>query len=466
MNRLAGFASILLLASLFRSGAAFAAVTREGAWPDAEKPISLDASGLSRSEAVKRIADAAGWNVVVHAPSGDPIDIHVKNQPAGKVLDLVLNDASYVAHRDGTLIDIQRAPASPAAAAAPEAPPAPVAPPPAIAIAPAPPAPPALPIVEPPSPMPPPIAAPAATARGEDRVVTGGSLRIEKNETVNDVTVYGGSVDVFGTVTGDMVVTGGSARIHEGGHVEGDATTVGGSLNVEDGATVDGDVGVVGGVLKRAEGAKIGGKVVTGSKDDDDDDDKVHLKINHGNVGISTTNDQIGSRIGRWTRDAGGAVTRTAMLFVFGAVLLALGARRMDSLRAEIAVRPMRSFALGIVGGVAGIVAVALLCVTVIGIPVAVVGLLCAVFGVYAGMCAALTTAGEALTAHRTKNPYAHLAVGCALFLMVGAIPVIGGVMHAIVAFIGIGVLVATRGAGLIKPRTPGQGPYRTADSI
>ncbi len=456
MNRIAGLASILLLASLFRSGAAFAAVTREGAWPDADKPISVDASGLSRSEAVKRIADAAGWNVVVHAPPGDPIDIHVKNQPAAKVLDLVLNDASYVAHRDGTLIDIQRTGATPSAAAAPEAAPAPVAPPPVIAIAPPPPALPAIP----PSPMPPPIAAPAATTRGEDRVVTGGSLRIEKNETVNDVTVYGGSVDVYGTVTGDMVVTGGSARIHEGGHVVGDATTVGGSLNVEDGATVDGDVGVVGGILKRAEGSKIGGKVVTGAKEDD----SIRVKVENGES--HENRNKLGAKITEWTRDAGGAVTRTALLFVFGAVLLALGASRMDALRAEIAVRPMRSFALGIVGGLAGIVAVTLLCITVIGIPVAVVGLLCAVFGVYAGICAALTTAGEALTAHKTKNPYAHLAVGCALFFVIGIIPVIGGLMHAAIALIGIGVLVATRGAGLIKVRTPGQGPYRTADSI
>ena len=453
MKYLAGLATFLAFAPLLTSDAS-AAVTREGAWPDADKLISVDASGLSRSEAVKRIADAAGWNVVVHAPVGDPIDIHVKNQPAGKVLDLVLNDAAYVAHREGTLIDIQRAAAPPAAAAPPDvlpdAPSAPTVPPlPMI---------PAVPSAAP-SPMPPAIA--TANVRGEDRVITGGNLRIEKGETVNDVTVYGGSVDVFGTVTGDMVVTGGSAHIHRGGHVEGDATTVGGSLNVDDGATVDGDVGVVG-VLNRAEGAKIGGKVVTGAKDDADD---AHLKVESGEDGHGHRN-KLGARLGEWTRDAGGAVTRTAMLFVFGAVLLALGARRMETLRGEIAARPMRSFALGIVGAIAGLVAVVLLCITVIGIPVAVVGVLCAVFGIYAGICAALTTAGEALTAHKTKNPYAHLAVGCALFLAAGAIPVVGGVLHAVIAFIGIGVLVATHGAGLIKQRVPGQGPYRSNDSI
>ena len=107
---LGAFAFVALLPSV-----ALGAVKKEGAWPDADKPITVDASGLSRSEAVRRVAEAAGWNVVVHAPAGDPIDIHVKNQPAGKVLDLVLNDAAYVARRDGTLIDIQREDAGSAA---------------------------------------------------------------------------------------------------------------------------------------------------------------------------------------------------------------------------------------------------------------------------------------------------------------------------------------------------------------
>ena len=95
-------------ALMFAANSAHASVKLEGTWPDSEKNISIDASGLARSEAVRKIADAAGWSIVVHAPSGDPIDLHVKNQPASKVLDLVLDDASYVARRDGALISIER----------------------------------------------------------------------------------------------------------------------------------------------------------------------------------------------------------------------------------------------------------------------------------------------------------------------------------------------------------------------
>ncbi len=62
---------------------------------------------------------------------------------------------------------------------------------------------------------------PAGDRQGDDgdesdRVVTGGSLRNEKGEIVHDVTVLGGNLDVWGTVTGDLAVLGGNARSIEG----------------------------------------------------------------------------------------------------------------------------------------------------------------------------------------------------------------------------------------------------------
>lgn len=478
------------LAVLFASGAALGAVKHVGDWPtdDKDKKVTLDASGLSRAEAVRRLAAAAGWSVVVHAPAGDPIDIHVKNQPAGKVLDLLLDDASYVARRDGDLVNVTRGDAVPGAsepaaadgaagaatatAAAPGAsvtPPAPQASappsppsPPSPQGPPAPPSPPAAANASagapPLPPAPPPIAslAPRHRARGDDRVVTGGSLRVEAGETVDDVTVMGGSVDVYGDVTGDLVVMGGSARVHSGGHVEGDATAVGGALDVEDGATVDGDVGVVGGVLRRAPGAVIGGKVVDQkSKDKGKSGEAIEIGDVHHDGDVHA-----GNWLARKTRDVGSALTRMAVLFVFGAILLSLAGRRMDLMKAEAAARPMRSFALGLVGAIGGLLLAVVLCVTIIGIPVAAILLVLAVLGGYAGVCSVLTTVGKALVAHKTDNQHVHLAVGCALFLVASAVPFVSGVVTFVIAFAGFGVFVATRGAGLL-PNKPirGVGP-------
>ncbi|MCA9590633.1 MAG: hypothetical protein KC657_35275, partial [Myxococcales bacterium] len=76
-----------------------------------------------------------------------------------------------------------------------------------------------------------------------------------------------------------------------------------------------------------------------------------------------------------------------------------------------------------------------------------------AVFGTYASIVAALTTAGAAVLQHRTQNPYLHLLLGCGALLVVGAIPVIGGLVTFVLACMGVGILVGTRAAGLIKPK-------------
>jgi hypothetical protein len=429
----ARFSRVLLaLAVLSFGGTAFGAVRLDGSWPETDKLISLDASALPRSEAVRRIADAAGWNVVWASPSTEPIDVHVKKQPATKVLELVLSDDDYVAHRQGDLIQISR---DKAAAAAP----------PALA-----PNPPPTPSVatdagadeddDESQPPPPP---PSARSHGRhdkkhhaDRTVLAGNLRVEKDETVKDVSVLGGSAEIYGNVSGDVTILGGNARLYPGAHVSGDIDMMGGSLKLDDGSIVDGDVNVVGGALDRAPGAQVHGQVASGGGHGHDDD--AH----------ETT-----SKAAKAARTFGGPMARTAMLFVFGAVLLALVTRRMGYLEAEAAARPMRSFALGVVGAIGAIVVAVLLCVTLIGIPVAVVGVLAAIFAAYAGICAVLTAVGSALLCRWTTNVYLHLAAGCAMFLLVGFIPYIGMWITIAVALTGIGVVVATRAAGYIPPR-------------
>ena len=125
----------------------------------------------------------------------------------------------------------------------------------------------------------------------------------------------------------------------------------------------------------------------------------------------------------------------------------------MDTLEKEIAARPMRSLALGVVGSVVGAAAFLVLCVTVIGIPFALIGAASVMVIATIGVCAALTVVGAAVARHKTTNPYAHLAVGCGLLLVGGAIPYVGTMAVLAVGLAGIGSLVATRGAGLIKSR-------------
>jgi hypothetical protein len=389
------------------SGVALAEVKHEGTWPLELKHVSIEATHITRTDAIMRVAKEAGWSVVLRDVDDEkPMDVHIADQPADKVLDVVLDDGDFVAKRDGTLITITGTAATKKLAATPV---------PAI-----------------------------TTTRGEDRMVRGGDLVVAADETVHDVTVFGGSVSVYGTATGNVTVLGGSASIKKGAHVLGSATAVGGSIDVADGAQVDGDVGVVGGSLDRHKGAKIGGAI---HKNDD------------GRSGSAPSRSLL--------REASDATTRAAMLFVFGAVLFALAGQRMNTLRIEAAARPMRSFALGVVGGIVGALAIGLIGVTIIGLPVAAVLLLGAIFGAYSGICAVLATVGKALIGHKTDNPHIHLLVGCALFLVSGAIPFVGSIVTLAVVLTGIGTVVATRAAGMLVPNgrasyTSPASPYRT----
>ncbi|WP_438024814.1 hypothetical protein [Sorangium sp. So ce233] len=426
-----GAAALGAAIGLSVSGAATAEITRKGSWPEVEPKVSLEVSGEPRNEALKRVAREAGWSLLLNVPPGDVVELHVQDQPADKVLELLLADGSYVATRDGDLIAIAPAVTAPRSAPEPRsAPPAPAASP---------------DDAEDEDDEDDEEALP--TSRGRDRFVTGGSLRIERGEVVHDVSVIGGSLDVWGTVTGDIDVMGGSTHVHEGARVRGDVSTVGGPLTVADGARIDGDVDVVGGPFRRGERARIKGDV---------------------NNEVSPVGDSGPGAKGASTlaRRAGNAVTRTALLFAFGAVMLALWPRRMETLKVEIAARPMRSFALGVVGVLGAVALAVALCVTLIGIPFAVIGLLLAVIAVVAGGCAVLETAGAGVFGHRTRNPYVHLAIGCLGLLFVSGIPYVGGAICAAVALIGAGALVATRLAGLIRPKPRGDaatGPYRTS---
>lgn len=409
---------------------AFADVERTGTWPAPaeEKKVSLDLTHASRHDALTKLAEAAGWNLVLRMDDtgdADRIDLHVKDESPSKILDIVLADGKWTAKRDGALVSVRSA--------------APVAPPPAAtatandADANAGATPTEAPSAESKT-------APLPTVRGSDRVVNGDDAVIEAHEIVHDVSVVGGDLTVRGTVTGNAVVTGGTLKVVKGAHIVGNATAVGGELDVEDDAQIDGQVGVVGGVLHRGSKSVVGSAVTVGG------DGGEHKS------GI--------------LKQIGDALARSALLFVFGAVLFALAGQRMDTLRAEVAARPMRTFAMGVVGLIAGIVVVIALAVSVIGIPVAIVAVPAAVFAGYAGVCAVLATAGKALLGHRSDSPHVHLLVGCALFLVLGSLPWIGGLVTFAVVFLGIGTVVATRAAGLVRGKnghSPSSGdPYRT----
>ncbi len=432
ISKLACFLGAAILALSLPLGAS-AEVRKEGAWPSSEKKVDLEFDGKP-SEGLKKLASEAGWSLVMSSGiTLDEHDVHINvdDQPADAVLEALFVEQKVNAHRSGNLVTITRATGdapAPSAQTTPATPPIPAVP-------------------------------PIPSIRGEDRNVFGNNLTIHKDEIVHTVTVTGGNAKIEGTVTGDLVITGGNATLHEGSRVVGNASVMGGNLKVQKGARIDGDVGVVGGNLKRDEGAIIGGKIQDGAGSGSTHSKKHHgIKIVDGGQHHDASEPQRG-KVAQAFHDFGQSVTKMSMLFVFGCVLLALLSGRMEKLRVAAASRPMKSFALGLVGSIVGVVggviALTILCITIIGIPIAFAAVIALAFGVYAAVAAVLTTFGAAVIGHKTTNPYLHLLFGCAVFLVASSVPYVGGIVTFAVTMVAVGTLVSTKMAGFLERQKP-----------
>lgn len=431
---------VALLASVTPCATVLAQVRREGEWPSDAERVTLVLEGVSRAQAVRLLADKVGWSVVAHGIGEDAVDVRVRNQPAARVLELILAGSArpFVAQRDGNMIAI-----------APQTDTGPLGPgmPRTVHIPPPPPI--------PPIPPTPPIPADAPRAiehgpkqRGKDRMVAANDMTIAADEIIGNLTVVAGNVDVYGAITEDLTVFAGNVVLHNGAHVYGNVSSVAGNVEIKDGARVDGRVS---GVATNVDRGDVGR--------DDEQEDEAASADDDGDVALDLAADGVDGEdddTSIWARleRAGNAVARSALLFAFGAVLLALASTRMRRLEGEIAVRPLRSFAMGAVGLFAGVFVVLAMAVTIVGIPLALAALLVGAVAVYVGMCAALTALGRALLGHRNPSAYLHLGIGCALYLVASSLPGIGWLVTWTVVLIGCGALVSTRGADLLVRRS------------
>lgn len=403
---------LCLLGCFGATSSASAEVHREGQWPDDNSErVSLSFEG-PRAKAVRELAAAAGWSVIGNPnkpdanDAEDHVNLYVTDQPAAKVLEMLLQDGDYVVKREGKLLSIATKPAgsTPTVAAWPA------------------------PDLDP--------AAAQPLRDADDRTIVGSSAVIKRDEVVNNLTVLGGSTEVFGTVQEDVVVLGGSLKVRAGGHVLGDVTVLGGAVALDDGSRVEGDLSTAGGRIERATGAIVKGEETT-------------LASGRHSAQSSEDDEQSAWSFRSLLAKLGGALSRTALLYVFGCVLLAAIGGPMQRMQHELGEHPMRAFGVGLAAAVGGSFAVLALCVTIIGIPVAVLLVLAGVLGVYAGMCAVLLEIGALVLEERTPSPYAHLAVGCAVYLIFSALPIIGWMATCAAVVCGLGLLINTQIAGL-----------------
>jgi hypothetical protein len=166
-------------------------------------------------------------------------------------------------------------------------------------------------------------------------------------------------------VVGDVMAVGGDVTVD--GHVEGDVVSMGGDVYVHAGGRVDGDVVCMGGELHEDEGAVIGGQRVTASR---------HGKTRTRHIpGDGVSHGFAGPMV--WM------LITLGMAWAFAGLAPGRTGRALEVLKREpgtSAVTGMLAAMLTVPSIVALCLLVALLCITIIGIPLA----LGALFGYFA----------------------------------------------------------------------------------
>jgi hypothetical protein len=451
----------LLLPALLLASPLSLAQTQDSA-PKAEAhaqdTISVQFRGSLR-DAIQKIAGEGGLNVVVTGDLDSPAEVRLKNVSAETALRTVARAYSLKIDQDNGIYTLRPLTAAEKASAPAQG-----------SAAPMPPMPPGPPMhVGPVSPPGPDVSDDVAqSALDEDEVkervrekmkearhhqgsrdvvARGRSLEVKEGETVDSAVVYGGNLAVNGHVEDDAVVFGGNLMVN--GRVEGDAHAFGGNVMLGPNAVVEGDVSSFGGEVLKQDGAKVEGstesfgganigRMVAGeikqnlkqskSKRHDDADDADTEREERGGGGFA------------------GFLLTFAMLFGLGFLGQILFPARMKELGAEVRAQPVKDGVVGLLGALALIPTIAVLVVTIIGIPLvlalAIVVPLVTALG-FAAVASELGTRMPVLVGRKTQALV--LALGLLILLVVGRIPVLGPLVLVLASFIALGAVIRTR---------------------
>jgi len=308
----------------------------------------------------------------------------------------------------------------------------------------------------------------------------GGVIVVEAGETLTgDQVLAAGTVLVEGTVDGDLIVLGGSVTVAEGGVVTGDLTATAGSVVVD--GTVAGDLTAAAGSLVVGAGATVGsveagvgeariaGTVAGDARIGADrivlaDGAVVRGDLTHDRettveraAGAQIEGDVVAAELGGAALDGFGVPAWLGATYallanlVLGVALLlvapALG-RRVAGVGTR---RAVQSGGVGLLALVGVPVALALIAVTIVGIPFSLAGFLAYALALWVGFVFGAFVLGTWLLGLAdVESPYSRwlsLVVGLLVVTVLGLLPLVGFLAEFLVLLVGLGAfLLALRG--------------------
>jgi cytoskeletal protein CcmA (bactofilin family) len=308
-----------------------------------------------------------------------------------------------------------------------------------------------------------------ASSNMDDKVVMGGSFVLNTGETLDGkLIVIGGTatVEEGATVKGDVILLGGQLSIR--GTINGSMSLFGGAASLHETAVVDGDVRVTSSVLNKDDNATVKGKVIQGSNLPDG-------FIIPENATPKPTNNSIDtSPIFKFL------TTSLHIIFIsIGSAILALVlalffAKPMQRTVDAIVENPLLAIGTGLLTAIAAPIAIILIAVTFILVPVSVLAVILLAVAMIMGWITIGMELGNRIAGlFKTKWPAA-VSAGLGTLLLtltmeiIGLIPCLGWSLIFVVAIIGLGGVILTRGGTHIVEHpstTPPTGGINTTNS-
>jgi hypothetical protein len=271
------------------------------------------------------------------------------------------------------------------------------------------------------------------TGSSNDQVIHG-DVVVRPGESARDVVAIRGSIKVeAGAEVRDAVAVLGSVVL-EPGAMAREVVAVGGDVKLGPGAEIAKDAVSVGGSVERDPSSEVGGETVS-----------VGIPALSGLAGLA------GSRMlfGRAESPVfvvGQVLAKFLVYFALGLLVLALFPRRLDVVSASFTAHPWKSVFTGLLGIVVLPLVLVLLVATIIGIPlVPVAGLLVVAAGVL-GFTALAWYVGRALPLQLQRGTSVlQLAIGTAIVVLITAIPFLGGMAWIAAALLTFGAVLRSR---------------------
>jgi hypothetical protein len=252
---------------------------------------------------------------------------------------------------------------------------------------------------------------PALPPTPQDQVVLSGRVVVPRGQTVGEVVVVTGRVQVAGVVVGDVVVMDGPVLVT--GQVSGSVISLDGSIRLAATAQVSGDV-IAREEVDLTDGAQVAGEV------------RSHAPFTF------TTPARVLGRFASWL-----AVSVSTLLL--GLALLWLAPRGADRIARTAGETPWISALWGLAIVLLLPTLAVLLLLSLVGLPLGLALILAFVLVLFVGYAWALWILGRAIVTERGRV-LAFLA-GWAIARAVGLIPVVSGITFGLAAAFGMGAM-------------------------